>query len=413
MRIGIISTRLAGTDGVSLEVEKIALVLRQLGHEVFYCAGELERDDVGMEIAEIHFRDPVAMSLGAWAFGGDEPDPMLEEAIFARAAELQEPLGRFLDDYAIDYVITQNILSLPMQLPLAPALAGLLEQRNLPGLAHGHDFYWERERFLVSRIPGLLRTYFPPALPRLRHAVINTLAQQELKARHGLESVIVPNVFDFETPAPGIDEFNADFREAIGLLPEDWLILQPTRVIPRKGIELAIELLARLEEPRAKLVITHHAGDEGLEYLHMLQAMAHERGVDLRHVAERIGDSRRIDQDGRKIYSLWDAYPHADLVTYPSLIEGFGNALLETIYFRKPALINRYAVYAQDIGPLGFQFVEIDEVVTGEAVAAVRGWLERPEEWGPAVERNFELGRRHYSLRALEGALVGVLISGG
>lgn len=409
MRVGIISTRLAGTDGVSLEVEKIALVLRRLGHEVFYCAGELEGDDLGMEIPEIHFRDPVAMGLGARAFSGDEPDPMLEEAIFARAVELQEPLGRFLDDYAIDYVITQNILSLPMQLPLAPALAGLLEQRRLPGLAHGHDFYWERERFLVNRIPGLLRAYFPPSMPRLRHAVINTLAQEELKRRHRLDSVIVPNVFDFETPAPGIDDFNADLREAIGLQPDDWLILQPTRVIPRKGIELAIELLARLEEPRAKLVITHHAGDEGLDYLHLLQGMARERGVDLRYVAERVDDSRRIEADGRKIYSLWDAYPHADLVTYPSLIEGFGNALLETIYFRKPALVNRYAVYAQDIGPLGFEFVEIDGVVTTEAVAAVRRWLEQPDEAGPAVERNFELGRRHYSLRALEEALVGVL----
>jgi len=409
MRIGIISTRLAGTDGVSLEVEKIALVLRRLGHEVFYCAGELDRDDLGMEIPEIHFRDPVAMALGAWAFNGSEPDPMLEEAIFTRAAELREPLGRFLDEFAIEYVITQNILSLPMQLPLAPALTGLLQERHLPGLAHGHDFYWERERFLVNRIPGLLRAYFPPAFPRLRHAVINTLAQQELKARHGLDSVIVPNVFDFETPAPGIDEFNADFREAIGLLPDDWLILQPTRVIPRKGIELAIELLARLDDRRAKLVITHQAGDEGLNYWEMLQWMAGERGVDLRYVADQVGDSWQIAADGRKIYSLWDAYPHADLVTYPSLIEGFGNALLETIYFRKPALVNRYAVYAADIGPLGFDFVEIDGVVTDAAVAAVRRWLERPEEALPAVERNFELGRRHYSLRALEKVLPAVI----
>ena len=41
MRIGFISTRLNGTDGVSLEVEKWAVVLRRLGHDVFYCAGEI------------------------------------------------------------------------------------------------------------------------------------------------------------------------------------------------------------------------------------------------------------------------------------------------------------------------------------------------------------------------------------
>ena len=63
---------------------------------------------------------------------------------------------------------------------------------------------------------------------------------------------------------------------------------------------------------------------------------------------------------GRKVYTLWDAYVHADFVTYPSLIEGFGNALLETLYFRLPALVNRYAVYAADIAPQGFDLVEID-----------------------------------------------------
>jgi hypothetical protein len=49
--------------------------------------------------------------------------------------------------------------------------------------------------------------------------------------------------------------------------------------------------------------------------------------------------------DGRKIYSLADIYPHADFVTYPSLIEGFGNAFLEAIYFRKPLLMQRYDGY--------------------------------------------------------------------
>ncbi|RPI78225.1 MAG: glycosyltransferase family 1 protein, partial [Chloroflexi bacterium] len=41
LRVGIISTRLSGTDGVSLEVGKWACVLRRMGHELFFCAGEL------------------------------------------------------------------------------------------------------------------------------------------------------------------------------------------------------------------------------------------------------------------------------------------------------------------------------------------------------------------------------------
>ncbi len=83
-----------------------------------------------------------------------------------------------------------------------------------------------------------------------------------------------------------------------------------------------------------------------------------------------IGRGAEGVDDRRKLYSLWDTYPHADLVTYPSLIEGFGNALLETIYFRLPALVNRSAVYTADIGPLGFQFAEIEGVIADETNTA-------------------------------------------
>lgn len=243
----------------------------------------------------------------------------------------------------------------------------------------------------------------------MTHATINSLAQAALKERRGLESILLPNVFDFATPPPGIDPYNADFRRAIGLSDADWLILQPTRVVPRKGIELSIELLARLDDPRAKLVITHQAGDEGMDYLHHLQRLAGEKEVDLHYVADRVDDGRGVDENGRKIYSLWDAYPHADFVTYPSLIEGFGNALIETIYFRLPALVNRYNVYAKDIAPKGFRFIEIEGAVTETAVAQTRHWLENPAQTIPIVNHNYELGRAHYAYQTLARLLRPVL----
>ncbi len=401
MRIAFISTRLAGTDGVSLETHKLATIVRRMGHEVFYCAGELDGDVPGMRIPELHFRDPVAMSLGERAFDGSEPDPALNEAIAERALELKQLLRQFLADFEVDFVILQNIFAIPMQLPFAKAMADLMDEMGLPGLAHNHDLYWERERFEVNRIPGFLDSFFPPDLPRLKHAVINSYAQRALKARRGLDSILIPNVFDFATPPPPVDEYSADFRQAIGLSADDWLILQPTRVIPRKGIELAIDLLARLADDRAKLVITHHAGDEGFAYLRRLETLAKEKGVDLRYVAGIVDESRGTAPDGRKIYALWDTYAHADLITYPSLIEGFGNALVETIYFRKPALVNRYPVYTADIAPLGFQFAEIDGAVTAEAVRQVREWLENPEEAAAVVNHNYRLGQAHYSYSKL------------
>ena len=53
-------------------------------------------------------------------------------------------------------------------------------------------------------------------------------------------------------------------------------------------------------------------------------------GVDLRLIDHIIG-SERAKANGHKIYSLWDAYPHANLVTYPSTYEGFGLPPLEAM----------------------------------------------------------------------------------
>ena len=410
MNIGVISTRLAGTDGVSLESAKLVEIAQQMGHKVFYCAGELDDHLEGVVDPALHFEDSIARNLHDRAFVDKETAVTLLPDIQRQAQTLKRPLHRFLSQDNIDFVIVQNAFAIPMQLPLAQALTELLAELNLPGLAHNHDFYWERERFLDNHLTPFLDQYFPPALPQLQHAVINSLAQTALKQRRGLDSIILPNVFDFATPPPGKDDFNADFRQAIGLSDEDWLILQPTRVIPRKGIELSIELLHQLNDPRAKLVITHSAGDEGMGYLHELQAAAQAKQVDLRYVADQVAEQRQIN-NGQKIYSLWDAYPHADLVTYPSLIEGFGNALIETIYFKLPAVVNRYPVYAADIGPLGFQFAEIEGTITPETVEMVRKWLEQPETAVPLTTHNYHLGAKHFSYQTLAELLAAVWVN--
>ena len=409
MKIGFISTRLAGTDGVSLETAKWATVLERMGHQVFYCAGELETGGPpGRSIPELHLRDEEAIAIGRRAFGTTLPDPALADRIQARTAQLREALYVFVTEKEIDLIIPENVLAIPMQIPLGVALRDLIVSTDIPTIAHHHDFYWERERFRTNRISGILESAFPPDLPSIRHVVINSLAQRNLKARRGIESARIPNVFDFKAPPRKIDDFNADFRQAIGLTEEDILVLQPTRIVPRKGIELAIELIRRLDDPRFKLVISHQAGDEGFDYHHWLQGQATEAGIELHFIADRIDTARRME-DRKKIYSLWDAYLHADLVTYPSLYEGFGNALIETVYFRRPLFVNRYPVYEADIKPKGFAFIEIDGQVTDEAVEQVRQVVADPSQRREMVEMNFRLGREHFSYEVLEDHLKSVL----
>ena len=272
-------------------------------------------------------------------------------------------------------------------------------------VAHHHDFYWERDRFAVNAVPDFLDMSFPPRLPNLRHGVINRQAGDQLARRKGVSSVLVPNVFEFEKEPPGIDDYSADARQELGLSEDDIFILQPTRIVPRKGIEMAIQLVARMEDPRCKLVISHEAGDEGFDYAEMLQALAKDEGVELLLVGDRIGEQRQLDKKGRKIYTLWDIYPHADLVTYPSLYEGFGNALIETFYFRKPVVVNRYSIFVQDIEPKGFETVTMNGYITREVVERTKALLADKNYQREMTETNYELGKKHYGYATLEKAL--------
>jgi len=217
--------------------------------------------------------------------------------------------------------------------------------------------------------------------------------------------LVIPNVFDFENPPEPVDEYASDVRDELGLSEDDFFILQPTRVVPRKGIEQAIKLVSMLKDPRCKLVISHEAGDEGYEYLGMLEQLAKEEGVDMRIVADRVGEVRQRDSEGRKVYTLWDLYHHADFVTYPSTYEGFGNALLEAIYFRKPVLINRYSIFVRDIEPKGFRLLTIDGFVTPTIARQVRQILTDSELSEEIVNHNYEVARQFYSYSTIRSNL--------
>ena len=152
-------------------------------------------------------------------------------------------------------------------------------------------------------------------------------------------------------------------------------------------------------------MVSHDAGDEGQDYLHALTELAQEYGVDIRFFANRIGEVRQYDREGKKIYTLWDLYPHADLVTYFSLYEGFGNALLEALYFRIPVLVNRYSIFARDIEPRGFRLPVIDGFPTRKLVEEVRRVLEDIDYYREVVEYNFQVAKGYYSYSVLRRKL--------
>ncbi len=131
--------------------------------------------------------------------------------------------------------------------------------------------------------------------------------------------------------------------------------------------------------------------------------------MTVRFEADQVQDDRGLTKDGKKIYTLGDVYPHADLVTYPSSIEGFGNAFLEAVYYRRPILVNNYSIYEVDIKPKGFHAVRFDGFISKETLEKVRHLLDNPtqaEEW---AEENYQLAKRHFSFTVLERRLQAIL----
>ena len=234
---------------------------------------------------------------------------------------------------------------------------------------------------------------------------INSFAQEDLAHRRGVSSTLVPNVLDFENEPDEVDDYARGFRQDIGLEEDDILFLQPTRVVPRKGIEHAISLVSALKNDRCKLVISHASGDEGDEYLTVLREMAETHGVDLRLCEEHVGDKRGMTTDGKRIYTLADAYSQADFITYPSSYEGFGNALLEAFYYRKPLLVNRYSIYVADIEPTGAKVIAMDGYLTKDVVAKVQRIIDDHEYRNEMVDFNYEIGKAFFSYTVLRRKL--------
>jgi mannosylglucosylglycerate synthase len=398
LRIGFISTRFHGTDGVTLEAKKWADILAGMDHECFWMAGLLDTPAKVSRLTPLaFFNHPDVLELHGWLYGTTVRPRTASNQIHTIKEHLKDEIYRFIEEFRLDLVIPQNIMAIPMHIPLGLAMTEVIAETGIPAIAHHHDFAWERERFGISAVNDHIQAAFPPSVPRIEHVVINSLAQKELARRLGISSAIIPNVLEYEKPPPGIDDYNADLRREIGLAEKDCLILQPTRVIARKGIEHAIELVRRLNDPRAKLVFSHPAGDEGNSYMQLVRERIADARIDVRFISNRVGESRGINAHGRKIYTLFDVYPHADLVTYPSHYEGFGNAFLEAVYFRKPVVVNTYSVYSRDIGPLGFKTIEMPQLVTNQVVEQTRAVLNNPavrEEWG---EVNFKLGLNYFS----------------
>lgn len=443
MKIAFIQNKLKKTDGVSLEVDKWRHVLERMGHEVFYCAGN---DLPGIycipELSLLHPDIYRILQNGTVAFSDYSNEAEFGREIESFATLLENKIATFVASHGIELLIPNNLLSIGYNIPAVPALARFLQKSGIPAIVHSHDFYFEDSGEVTPTcglVSKLYDQYAPPRLPNVQHVVINQLAQSALKSRKGIDATIVPNVFDFDQKPWTTDTYNADFRSAIGVRKQDLLFLQATRIMDRKGIEMAIDVVAELSSlaaigrlngvklasgqyfesgSRIILVCAGYVEKFGITsgYQANLKAKAKRMGVDILFVGDLVEHSRRNEGD-TKVYSLWDSYVSADFVTYPSLWEGWGNQLIEAVFARKPVLLFEYPVYLSDLQEVGFEFVSLGAQIDGhdianlailpprraaEAAMKITELLHQPTEIQCITARNYALARSRFSYENLE-----------
>jgi len=328
----IVSFRLGHVDGVSVEATKWADALSELGMHVRTVAGAGDVD------VQVH-----GLDIGAPC----PPD--------------DQQLAEALDGAGL--VIVENVCSLPLNLGAADALVRLLRGRR--AILHHHDLPWQRRH--LSHVTG-----WPPDDPAWAHVTINELTRMQLRER-GIEATTIYNSFATDPPQGR----RALTRRLLGIAPDELLLLQPTRALPRKNVPAGVRLAEDLE---ATYWLTGPAEDGyGPEFHHLMQAAR----CPVRH-----GLPWGL--------TAHDAYAACDAVVFPSTWEGFGNPLIEAALHRKPLAVGHYPVL-DELEAFGFQWFDVHEP------EPLRAWLDHADP--KVLDVNEAVARKHFSIDALTARL--------
>lgn len=376
--------RVGRTDGVSLEITKRVSVLEEMGWEVYLLAGT-GSDGADFIIPELDFDRTEVRKIAENSFNvlkDYTSELVLMGDIDHLAGIIATKLKTIIDKINPDFILIHNILSHGRHIASALAFYNVLKETDIPSLATHHDFYWERDDFKepsCKAIDQFLQKYVPPILPRLEHAVISTRAAASLRKRSSINAAVIPDTLDFTMPPWEKDGFNKDFLKTFDLSENDILVLQATRIVKRKGIELILPIIEKLNDnnflrqlvgkqlyngkmvtktSKFVYIIAGYAEQEAEKYLQTIISYLEKRNIPYRNIQAKIC-AERVTNKSEKKFSIFDTYAYADLVSYPSIFEGWGNQFIEAVFAKKPIMIYEYPVFKTDIKPLGYEVITL------------------------------------------------------
>jgi mannosylglucosylglycerate synthase len=340
----LVSYRLGGTDGVSIEAAKWAWALGRLGFSVRRVAGVVVDPEPGdCTIPEL------ALDATA-APGTDDVDAALAGA---------------------DLVVVENLCSLPLHPEAGRAVATVLARSGVRTVLHHHDLASQRAH--LAHLDD-----FPPDLPGALHVTINDLSRAELATR-GIAATTIRNHFDLDAPLGD----RAATRALLGVPSDAVVVWHPVRAIARKGVPAALAASGRLDTAlRARV-----QGGGRVHY--WLFGPAEEGyGPEL----ERVLGASPVPVIRHPRAEPADAYAACDVVAFPSTWEGFGNPVVESMWAGKPLIVADYPVL-HELAALGFRWFGLDDV------DALADHLAHGDDG--LVRHNRAVARRHLDLREL------------
>ncbi len=415
MKIGIIIGRIGDIDGVSLETGKWITILKKMGHEIFIISGRFTEhildEDHETLLPMLSFFSPECEweQKRAFYYPDEDPDELMHH-INHVSDVVTIQLFKWIISKKIQVLLIENASALPCHLSMGIGIKKLIEHTGIRTICHDHDFAWERgARYKTphKEIEEIVNNTFPLQIPHVKHAVINRHAQETLRYKFKIDSVVVPNVMDFNKPYAVKDDYNSDMLTNLGLEKDDIPLFQITRIVERKGIEKAIELIEKIDDKNVKLVISgSKADDVRFGYFKKLIKIIKKKNIENRVFFgyRKILPDRGKTLHNEKIYSISDAYANTRACTYFSLYEGFGNAFIECILAKKPIFVNNYKpVYWSEIGSKGFKTVMLDNNnLTDEAINEIDEIIHNKKLCREIVEFNFKLGKKYFTYEVLE-----------
>ncbi len=429
LRIGIIHSLIGKNDGVSIVIDQTVKAMVKyldinLGNFYFLAAHSSPRFNAVTDEIFWHKNDEHKFILQNF---NNENAEGLDELINESSVYAKSVIKKWVDENDIDLIIAHNT-SHPYNFITAVGLGYYFEELRAEKtvwpklMVWWHDSYFERTIFsnpnevikkYLKYLPG---TYVngiafinnqQVELGRKVFEKYNTTVDTDQFFAH--RTTVVPNTSDIpwdwenrETDthrrlAPPQDNYNRTFLRDIGLEQEletrgfsvgdTVFLLQHTRIVPRKKIELAVDLAFLLEkkfrhENQKKciaLIISGHSGDEQnsykqnlVDYFSTISASYPDANVFFIFGENTILSHRDIIVD--KKYYKFAEIPSivaalGGVGTYFSDVEGFGNNLLEMISMGLPVVINKYPVFKEEIEKLGFELPAIDNtMITQELV---------------------------------------------